>query len=654
MPSAAWIGVGSVGLSAAVAFAVAASFFAAPPAGGAAVRTLWRWFDVAGLSPSIGLYLDPLAIVMMLVVTGVGFLIHLYSAEFMADDEAFSRFFAYMNLFVGAMLMLVLADNLVLLYLGWEGVGLCSYLLIGFWYTDPANGRAARKAFIVTRIGDTAMAIGLFLLYSHLGTLDIQQILVRADGAWPVGSGLAITAAALLLGGAVGKSAQLPLQTWLPDAMAGPTPVSALIHAATMVTAGVYLIARTHALFELAPPVLVAVAVIGAATLLFAAFAALAQRDIKRVLAYSTISQIGYMFLALGVGAWSAAIFHLMTHAFFKALLFLGAGSVILACHHEHDIFEMGGLKDRMPVTFWTFVAAGSALAGVPLVTAGFYSKDLILSKAFEQGAAGGGTGGVWLWAAGLFGALLTAIYIFRVIFVAFFGEVGIEPERRPRWRMALPLVVLGVLAVIGGLVEVPDTLGGFHGFTHFLDPVFARPEVASAASAAGRRGVGGGPDHGLGLELVLELLAAAASLGGIALAWAWFRPAAGRRTGQRDRTRLPLTTPALQDLWARGWAFDALYGALIVKPYTVLAALNKGDVVDWAVRSVAAVVRGGHRALALTQTGRLRWYAAGVALGAIVLLGLLLGWWAFGAPPGPFDALSQLSWPTWLSRGGL
>jgi len=450
------------------------------------------------------------------------------------------------------------------------------------------------------------------------------------------------------------------LQTWLPDAMAGPTPVSALIHAATMVTAGVYLIARTHTLFELAPPVLAAVAVIGAATLLFAAFAALAQRDIKRVLAYSTISQIGYMFLALGVGAWSAAIFHLMTHAFFKALLFLGAGSVILACHHEHDIFAMGGLKDRMPVTFWTFVAAGSALAGVPLVTAGFYSKDLILSKAFEQGAAGGGAGGVWLWAAGWLGAFLTALYIFRVIFIAFFGEVGIEPTRRPRWRMAVPLMVLGVLALVGGFVEVPSTLGGFHGFSHFLDPVFARPEVAAAAGHGA-----GEPGAGIGLEVGLELLAALASLGGIALAWAWFRPAAARRPaksdrpdrpeGEDERARLPFVSPTLQDLWARGWAFDALYGALVVKPYTVLAARNKGDVVDWLVQSIAAVVRGGHRALVKTQTGRLRWYAAGVALGAVVLLGLLIGWLVLsaggGAPAAWISSLSRADWPGWLTR---
>ena len=293
------------------------------------------------------------------------------------------------------MLVLVLADNLLLLYLGWEGVGLCSYLLIGFWYRDPANGYAARKAFVVTRIGDTAMAIGIFLIVQHLGTLDIPQVLERAGAQWTPGGTLAVTVAALLLGGAVGKSAQLPLQTWLPDAMAGPTPVSALIHAATMVTAGVYLIARTHTLFTLAPPVMFAVAVIGAATLLVAGFSALVQRDIKRVLAYSTISQLGYMFLALGVGAFSAAVFHLMTHAFFKALLFLGAGAVILALHHEQDMGKMGGLKRELPIVFWTFLAGSAALAGLPLVTAGFFSKDLILwhawlSPALRQGAVAG------------------------------------------------------------------------------------------------------------------------------------------------------------------------------------------------------------------------------------------------------------------------
>ncbi len=343
----ALVGAGSVGMSALLTMIMAIEFIGSQDI--AFTQTLWTWMKVGGFSASVSFSLDALSLVMIFVITFVGFLIHLYSAEFMQNDEGYSRFFAYMNLFVGSMLTLVLADNLLLLYLGWEGVGLCSYLLIGFWYKDPVNGAAARKAFIVTRIGDTFMAIGLFLLYTNLGTLHIQELMQRASAEWQIGSPLAMAAAALLLGGAVGKSAQLPLQTWLPDAMAGPTPVSALIHAATMVTAGVYLIARTHVLFLLAPPVQTAVAVIGAATLLLAGFSALTQKDIKRVLAYSTISQIGYMFLALGVGAWSAAMFHFMTHAFFKALLFLGAGVVILAQHEEHDMFKMGGLRKRLP-----------------------------------------------------------------------------------------------------------------------------------------------------------------------------------------------------------------------------------------------------------------------------------------------------------------
>ena len=318
-------------------------------------QVLWKWIDVAGLNPSFAFHLDALSLVFIFVITFVGFLIHLYSIEFMADDEGFSRFFAYLNLFVCSMLILVLADNLVLMYLGWEGVGLCSYLLIGFWYEEKKNGDAARKAFIVTRVGDTAMAIGLFMLFDAFGTLTIQDILTQAPQVWTAGSQTATIIAFLLLGGAVGKSAQLPLQTWLPDAMAGPSPVSALIHAATMVTAGVYLIARTHVIFELAPVAQLTVGIVGALTLLLAGFSALTQFDLKRVLAYSTISQIGYMFLALGVGAWSAAIFHFMIHAFFKALLFFGAGAVILMLHHEHDMFKMGGLKEQSPFNLLDF-----------------------------------------------------------------------------------------------------------------------------------------------------------------------------------------------------------------------------------------------------------------------------------------------------------
>src|SRR5690349_19977462 len=370
-----FIGVGSIAASTIISAIVTAAFISGPPSGWAYDQVIWRWMSVSSFQADIGFYLDALSVVMVLVITFVAFLIHLYSTEYMAGDEGYSRFFAYMNLFVASMVTLVLADNLLLLYLGWEGVGLCSYLLIDFWYTDPANGRAARKAFIVTRVGDTSMVIGLFLIFQRLGTLNIQELMHRASLQWPVGAAVAIAAAALLLGGAVGKSAQLPLQTWLPDAMAGPTPTSALIHAATMVTAGVYLIARTHVIFDLAPLAQTWVGVIGAATLLIAGFSALTQSDLKRILAYSTISQIGYMFLALGVGAWSAAIFHFMIHAFFKALLFLGAGAVIHFLHHEHDIFKMGGLRNKLPVIFWTFLIGAGSLAALPFITAGFYSK---------------------------------------------------------------------------------------------------------------------------------------------------------------------------------------------------------------------------------------------------------------------------------------
>src|SRR5574338_539649 len=449
------LGVGSVGISALITILIGIDFISSPPVGYSFNQTLWTWMNVAGFKPSIAFHLDSLSLIFTFTISFVGFLIHLYSAEFMIDDEGYSRFFAYMNLFVASMITLVLADNLLLLYLGWEGVGLCSYLLIGFWYKEPENVYAANKAFIVTRIGDTAMAIGLFLLVLHLGTLDIQELMRRAAEQWPTGSNLAIAASALLLGGAVGKSAHLPLQTWLPDAMAGPTPVSALIHAATMVTAGVYLIARTHALFELAPPVQLAVATIGTATLLLAGLSALTQTDIKRVLAYSTISQIGYMFLALGVGAWSAAIFHFMTHAFFKALLFLGAGVVIIELHEEHDMFKMGGLRRELRVVFWTFLIGSASLAAVPIVTAGFYSKDLILFDAWSSAA-----GGPSLWLAGLVGALLTSLYTFRMVFLTFFGDLQQRPAGRAGWRMNLPLIVLAVLAIVAGAVELPPTLG--------------------------------------------------------------------------------------------------------------------------------------------------------------------------------------------------
>ena len=437
----AMIGAGSVSLSAIVVLIIGISFLSQPPANGNYSQTLWTWMQVAGFNPKITLFLDALSLVFVFVITFIGALIHIYSVAFMADDKDYSRFFACMNLFVFSMLLLVLADNLLLLYLGWEGVGLCSYLLIGFWYENPANGYAARKAFIITRVGDTAMAIGLFVIFYQFGTLAIPDVLAKAPVLWHQGAQMATITALLLLAGGVGKSAQLPLQTWLPDAMAGPSPVSALIHAATMVTAGVYLIARMHIIFQLSPIAQMIVAVIGAATLFIAGFSALTQYDIKRVLAYSTISQIGYMFLALGVGAWTAAIFHFMIHAFFKALLFLAAGAVIETLHHEHNMFKMGGLKNKLPVIFWTFLIGSASLAALPLISAGFYSKDQILWYAWASES-----GNPLLWFIALLGAFITAAYTARMMILVFWGEAKTEIGHHPGKLMTVPCDYPGFL----------------------------------------------------------------------------------------------------------------------------------------------------------------------------------------------------------------
>ena len=593
------IGACSVGLSAIGTVLIGADFMANPPAGHVFTKTLWTWMQFDGYAPTVSFMLDPLSFVMIFVVTFVGFLIHVYSAEHMEEEEGYSRFFAYMNLFVSSMLILVLADNLLLLYLGWEGVGLCSYLLIGFWYKEPANGFAARKAFIVTRIGDTAMALGLFLLFTNLGTLNIRELMQNASTQWQSGSSMAILASALLLGGAVGKSAQLPLQTWLPDAMAGPSPVSALIHAATMVTAGVYLIARTHVLFALAPPVQTAVAVIGAATLLIAGCSALAQKDIKRVLAYSTISQIGYMFLALGVGAWSAAMFHFMTHAFFKALLFLAAGVVILAQHHEHDMFRMGGLKDKLPAVFWVFLIGASSLSALPFVTAGFYSKDLILGRTLSSGSS-------WLWAAGLAGAFITSLYTFRMVFVTFFGKAKMDVSWRPGILTILPLAVLALLSIIGGFVELPKTMGSMELFSDFLAPVFPRSESLPTGESN---------------ELISQVVASIVSLAGIFAAWLFFL----RRTHYSDKLARTAVGDALRRFWSSGWGFDRLYDAVIVRPYLWVTRANKDDIIDSGYDGIAKINHAAYSVLRLTQTGGIRWYTAGIAVGAVVYLGIIL-----------------------------
>jgi NADH-quinone oxidoreductase subunit L len=597
----AMLGCGSVAVSAVLSLLIWGSFAGSPPAGHAFQQTLWTWMDVGGLRPAIGFYLDALSLVMILVVTCVGFLIHVYSSEFMIEDDAYSRFFAYMNLFVASMLVLLLGDNLVLLYLGWEGVGLCSYLLIGFWYQDPANGLAARKAFLVTRVGDVAMAIGLFVLFTQLGTLDIQELMHRAAEQWPAGSGYAVAAAALLLGGAVGKSAQLPLQTWLPDAMAGPTPTSALIHAATMVTAGVYLIARTNVLFALAPDVQLAVAVVGAVTLLVAGLSALTQYDIKRVLAYSTVSQIGYMFLALGVGAWSAAMFHFMTHAFFKALLFLAAGVVIHALHHEHNMFKMGGLRKELPVAFGAFAIGGSALAGLPLITAGFYSKDLILWLAWSSDK-----GSPWLWGAGMLGALLTAAYTYRLIFLVFFGEAKTHVGHRPGLRMTLPLVVLSFLSVVAGFINLPPGLGDMPVFSKFI-------ETAVPAAAESH--------HGAVTEHTSMLVAMMAFAVGLFTAYWFFL----RRPQAAESLAAGAIGGTLHRFWLSGWGFDSLYDRLFVRPLLWTAKVNKDDFVDAIYTALALTMEVFHRALSLTETGRVRWYAAGIVAGSIAFVALAL-----------------------------
>jgi NADH-quinone oxidoreductase subunit L len=618
------IGVGSIGLSALITGVVGVAFVISPPMGHRYIQVLWTWMDVGGFAPAVAFYLDALSLVMISVITGVGFLIHLYSSEYMRGEEGYQRFFAYMNLFVAAMLLLVLADDLVVLFVGWEGVGLCSYLLIGFWYREPNNGAAARKAFIVNRIGDTAFLIGLFMFVAHFGTLNIQDLMVRVADQWPVGSGLAMASAALLLGGAVGKSAQIPLHIWLPDAMAGPTPVSALIHAATMVTAGMYLIARTHVLYDLAPPVQAAVAAIGALTLLLAALSALAQRDIKRVLAFSTISQIGYMFLALGVGAESAALFHFMTHAFFKALLFLTAGAVILSLHHEQDLLKMGGLRRDLPLAFWSMVIGAASLAGVPLITSGSFSKDWILWEVWASPKSG-----PWLWSAGLLGVGLTALYSFRLVFLVFFGERKTQPTRKESLALSLPLVVLGVLSIVGGWIELPATFfGGVPIFSRFV-------ETALPVHS----------EHGLGSqELVVETIVGVVALIGIALAYLLLvhRPKAVAEVVHAEpvqQVRRVLIRGPFNLLYDRlivrpfmraaraikADPFDRGYDRLIIRPFLWVAQVNQEDLIDRFYDAIARIGQTSHALLHRLQTGHVRWYTAVLAGGSVAMIAIIL-----------------------------
>jgi NADH-quinone oxidoreductase subunit L len=590
------IGAGSIGIIAILTFIIALLFFKSLPDVKSYSVNVWEWINAGNLKVDISFSLDALSLVFCFVITFVGFLIHLYSIGFMAKDEGFIRFFAYMNLFIGSMLVLVLADNILFMYLGWEGVGLCSYLLIGFWYKEPGNGYAARKAFIITRVGDTAMIIGIFILFLNFGTVNINELMQQASLKWVTGSSIAVLTAALLLGGALGKSAQLPLQTWLPDAMAGPSPVSALIHAATMVTAGVYLIARTHVLFTLAPVVQAAIAIIGALTLLIAGFSALAQHDLKRILAYSTISQIGYMFLALGVGAWSAAIFHFMIHAFFKALLFLGAGIVILVLDEEHDIFKMGGLRKKMPVVFYTFLIGSASLSALPLITAGFYSKDEILWYSFSSQS-----GNIILWLAGIAGALLTALYSFRMIFITFYGETKTKPSFIPGKIMTVPLIILAILSLVGGFVELPASIGNIHLFSNLVNNTL--PGIVTQAG-----------EH---TELLFQLLSAIIALAGIYIAYIIYF--------KKPALSAPYSHSRINKFFEKGWGFDKLYDMLFVRPIVWLSVIDKNDFFDLWNIGLSRLALLFNRLLSATQNGKIRWYLLSFAIGIAIILTYIL-----------------------------
>jgi len=588
------LSVGAMALSAISSFVVISQLSPQTP-----VLTvhLWNWFELNLIGNSlaqinVSFYLDGLSAVMISVVTGIGLLIHMFAAAYMKDDENFTRFMAYMNLFIVAMLILVLADNLVLLYLGWEGVGLCSFLLIGFWYQEKENVLAARKAFIVTRVGDTAMAIGLFMLFKEVGQLNINDLSESARVIWVIGDEEPYWIALLLLGGAVGKSAQLPLQTWLPDAMAGPTPVSALIHAATMVTAGVYLIARMNGIFLLAPEVMNYVAWLGASTLLLAGIAALAQNDIKRVLAYSTMSQIGYMMLSLGAGAFSAGVFHLMTHAFFKALLFLTAGAIILALHHQQNIFKMGGLLKRLPFETALFAIGLVCLMALP-GSSGFFSKEAIIAQLWSSNTAG-----PLLWYCAIFGALLTSIYSCRLFFLAFMGESRFECELQSSSSklLKLSLIALAVLSLIGGVFANTLEIS--------LSGVF--PSVKSL---------------NLDEPHWLHSVAIATPFVGIVFSWIYFSDYRNSNQGSSNNTAYQDKPNALVIFCRQGLGFDHLYDWMLVKPYCYLAKLNRKDIFDQLIMLSAWYVGICHDVLKSSQTGKLRWYAAAIGLATLLLL---------------------------------
>jgi NADH-quinone oxidoreductase subunit L len=606
-----------------------------PPESRAIVQQVYTWISSGSFQASFTLRLDPLSAVMILVVTGIGSLIHIYSTAYMHDepDSEYARYFSYLNLFAAFMLVLVLGANFLVMFLGWEGVGLCSYLLVGFWFEKKSASDAGKKAFIVNRIGDFGFILGVLLVFVRFGTIDFQQIAASLGSIGPETSFGTISLITLLLFiGATGKSAQIPLYVWLPDAMEGPTPVSALIHAATMVTAGVYMIGRNAVLFSHAPVTMQIVAVIGVATAFFAGTIALVQNDIKRVLAYSTVSQLGYMFVAMGVGAFSAGIFHLYTHAFFKALLFLGSGAVIHALSGEQDLRRMGGLKDALPLTFWTFLIGALAISGVPGLS-GFFSKDEILYEDYA-------TGHTLLWVVGLMTSLLTAIYMFRLVFLAFFGPRHVEEPAHAAAEphagvadhhlhdapkpMAFALVLLAAGSIVAGYVGLPAVISSHNRFNEFLAPSFSPPRVEQTATSAAEPGAERAEAGSAQLELGLMSVSVIAAVGGIGIAVFFFlrnREAAGR---------LAERFIGLYTVLTHKYYVDEIYDAAIVQPIRIVADEGLWKVVDMrvidgSVNGVAESVRGWSELLRRLQTGSVRAYAASLFLGVVALLGYYL-----------------------------
>ena len=563
------------------------------------IITLFDFISVGKLHIPFSFQVDQLSVLFLLIITGVGFLIHLYSTSYMHEEEAphFARYFSYLNLFVFSMLLLVLGGNFVILFIGWEGVGLCSYLLIGYWFQNLDYGNAAKKAFIMNRIGDVGFLIAIFLLINTFGSVTFAEVFSKAPGT---STGVLTAITLLLFVGATGKSAQIPLYTWLPDAMAGPTPVSALIHAATMVTAGIYMIARSNLLYTLSPVTMTVVAVVGLATALLAATIALKQNDIKKVLAYSTVSQLGYMFLGLGVGAYTGAVFHVMTHAFFKALLFLGAGSVIHAMGGEQDMRKMGGLRKYMSVTHATFLVGCIAIAGIPPFS-GFFSKDEILAAAYGKSPV--------YYVIGVFTALLTAFYMFRLYATTFRGNFRGTHEQEHHLHespsaITIPLIVLALLAAGAGFLGIPEVFApNAHWLEHFLEPVFA---ASAGVPGAGAPAMSAGTEWGLmGVSVALALI-------GTIYAWGRFsrRPELEEATG-------------FGKVLANKWYVDELFNALIVRPLDLLAqffVFFDKYVIDWIVNGVGRLVQYGSRQIRLMQSGQVGGYVLLMVVGIIVL----------------------------------